>query len=362
MSAKPTIVVTGAAGNLGRRLLPHLNGFSVIGVDMRPPESNAGLDKFYELDLGREASCDRLIEILREHFVTAVVHLAFVIDPVMTGVLDKKRMWQINVAGTSRVTEAIAVVNRTGGAVTRFIFPSSVSAYGPDTPVAVREDHPLQAHTLTYAVHKKESDEVVQFRAPSMGDCSTIILRPHIFTGASMQNYLVGALRGTPTGKGSMAASMRTKGKRLPMLLPFGNAYLAKKFQFVHVDDMARLIVFLLNRPVDKGLSIFNVAGRDEALTIARCAEIGETKILRLPGKPLCRLVLKTMWGLKISAVPADALPYIVGSYIMDTSRLKAFLGKDYETVMHFTVEDSLKDCFVQRADKIAATAAQPAN
>ena len=35
----------------------------------------------------------------------------------------------------------------------------------------------------------------------------------------------------------------------LPLLLPRGKEYLDKKVQFVHVDDMARLLVYLLDRP-----------------------------------------------------------------------------------------------------------------
>src|SRR6516162_6832365 len=170
-------------------------------------------------------------------------------------------MWQINVAGTARVMEAISVVNRTGGQIRQFLFPSSVSAYGPETPGPVKEDSPLRAHTLPYAIHKRESDEVVRYRAQSLGDCRVYILRPHIFTGASMQNYMVGALRGTPLGKRKRAA-----GKRLPMMLPFGKRYLEKQFQFVHVDDVARLFVYFLHRPqTDPPMTILNVAGRGES-------------------------------------------------------------------------------------------------
>ena len=158
----------------------------------------------------------------------SVIHLAFVLDPQRTGVLDLERMWQINVAGTARVMEAISVVNRTGGDVRQFIFPSSVAAYGPETAGPVKEDAPLRAHTLPYAIHKRESDEVVRYRAESLGDCRIYILRPHIFTGASMQNYMVGALRGTPLGKSKRAARMRAAGKRLPLMLPRGNKYLAE--------------------------------------------------------------------------------------------------------------------------------------
>ena len=60
--------------------------------------------------------------------------------------------------------------------------------------------------------------------------------------GASVENYLVGAFRGTPNGKGARAQKMRNAGKRLPCMLPRGQRYLDNKIQFVHVDDMARLI------------------------------------------------------------------------------------------------------------------------
>jgi nucleoside-diphosphate-sugar epimerase len=210
----------------------------------------------------------------------------------------------------------------------------------------VNEDHALSAHTLPYAIHKQESDEVVQFRAEKIGSCATFILRPHIFVGSSMRNYLVGALRGTPTGKGALAEWARTKGKRLPMLIPAGQSYLEKKFQFVHVDDMARLIAFILDKQVEPGLQILNVAGRGDALTMARCAEIANAKIIRLPGRFVCRLALKLFWDIGLSGVPPEALPYIVGSYTMDTTRLRFLLGNSYKQVMRYSIEDALADSF----------------
>ena len=192
-ATKPTIIVTGISGNLGTRLLRLLDDFQVIGVDFVPPRADLPI-KFEKIDLGRESSCRQLVQIIKESNVRAIVHLAFVIDPLQTGVLDIERMWQINVAGTARVMEAITEVNRHHGHVDTFIFPSSVSAYGPETPGPVKEDFPLGAHTLPYAIHKQESDDVVRFRAESLGDCTTYLLRPHIFAGASMQNYLVSTL------------------------------------------------------------------------------------------------------------------------------------------------------------------------
>ncbi len=346
-SRKPTVIVTGIAGNLGLRLLPQLGEFTVVGLDLRPP---AGSLRFEPCDVGREASCHQLVDLCRQVRPDAVVHLAFVIDPLRTGILDVDRMWQINVAGTARVMEAISVYNRDGGAITKFVFPSSVSAYGPDLPDAVSEDHPLGAHTLPYAMHKQESDEVVRLRAASLGACTTYLLRPHIFTGATMKNYLVGALRGHPGGRGRLAAYLRDKGRRLPLLLPRGDAYLARRFQFLHVDDMARLIAAILRRPdrSQHGTIVLNVAGRGDPVTLERAARIAKQKVVRLPSRMLCRWTLELLWALGISDVPPDALPYMIGSYVMDTRRLRAFLGPEYEQVIRYTCEQALADSFAE--------------
>src|SRR5580658_9997881 len=218
-SAKPTILVTGVSGNLGQRLLPQLaDYYRVVGIDVTPPtHSPQDIERFVPLDLGAEESTRALLLLLRELQPVSVVHLAYVIDPQRSGVLDVDRMWRINVAGTARVMEAIAEANRTAGITIRqFIFTSSVSAYGSDLPEPVAEDAPLSAHTLPYAIHKREADLVVQQRAPSLRGCGVFILRPHILAGATVENYLMGAFRGTPNGKGSRAAKMRQSAKRLP--------------------------------------------------------------------------------------------------------------------------------------------------
>jgi nucleoside-diphosphate-sugar epimerase len=348
-----TIIVTGVSGNLGQRLLPHLDGFRVIGIDLRPP-AVAKLDSFVSMDFGEESTCRQLTELIRESNASAVIHLAFVIDPQRTGVLDVDRMWQINVSGVARVMEAISVANRYGAKVSRFIFPSSVSAYGPETPGPVTEDHPLGAHTLPYAIHKMESDRVVQFRAEGLGECTTYMLRPHIFTGSTMQNYLVGALRGTPTGNGERAQKMRAEGKRLPLMLPFGDAYLRKLFQFVHVDDMARLISWLLRRkPEGNVLHVLNVAGRGGPVTLERAAQIANARIVRVP-KFAAKIVLQKLWDWGVSAIPPEALPYMIGSYTMDIGRLKQMLNSDFEKVIRFTVEEALADSFTEPSSHAA--------
>ena len=347
-----TVVITGIAGNLGVRLLREIPELHVFGLDLKPMRDDSAQAlhpsfHFQPIDLGEEASCRELIDLLRTSEAQSVVHLAFVIDPMRTGVLDVDRMWRINVAGTARVMEAIAVVNRNGGLISKFIYVSSVSAYGSDLPGPVAEDHPLAGHTLPYAIHKRESDLAVQTRAKSLGACSTYILRPHVFAGAPMRNYLINILRGTAYGQGRIARWLEKRGRKLPALIPYGRKYLETRFQYVHVDDMARLLAWILRRrEVGQNLTILNVAGRGDALTFQRCAEIAGAKVIRLPGKVACRVVLSLGWKLGISAVPAAAVPYFTGTYLMDTSRLREFLGKDYENVIRHTCEEALADSF----------------
>lgn len=356
---KPAIVVTGISGNLGSRLLPLLEDFNVIGVDIVPPRTDHSL-RFEKIDLGREACCRQLVQILRESRAHAIVHLAFIVDPVRSNVLDPERMWQINVAGTARVMEAITEANRRGVLLDNFIFPSSTTVYGPETPGPVRESHPLSAETLPYALQMQEADNVVRLRAESLGSCAAYLLRAATFSGASMENYLVGALRGDPTGKGKRAERMRQHGKRVPLLTP-GKKYRENRWQFVHVDDVARLIAWILKRPAShKGdLTILNVAGRGEPITFEEVAALGHARVMQVPGKWAMREMMRLMWNRGVSAVPPEAAPYLFGSCLADTGRLKQVLGSDYEKVIQYSVATALQDTFRSESETRAPETAR---
>jgi nucleoside-diphosphate-sugar epimerase len=172
-------------------------------------------------------------------------------------------------------------------------------------------------------------------------------LRPHIFAGASVENYMMGAFHGTPNGTGARAERMRREGKRLPCMLPRGQQYLDNKIQFIHVDDMARLILHILQRePETQRLTVLNVAGRGEPLTFGQCVEVAQAKLLRVPGRWAMRLALQFLWKWKISAIPPEAVPYMTSEYVMDTGRLRRFLGPEYEHVIRYTIADAFADSF----------------
>ena len=347
--ALPSIVVTGISGNLGRCLLPLLSRFRVVGVDFRPPQADLPI-RFEQMDLGEEASCLQMIQLFRDVRPVAVAHLAFVMDAVRTGVLNAERMWKINVAGTARVMEAATEANRDWPMIEKLIFLSSVSAYGPRLSPPAREDTPLRAHTYRYGIHKMEADLVVQQRAPAVRGCSVYILRPHIFAGASIDNYFMDAFRGIPGGSSKRAARMREEGKRLPSMLPSGEQYLRNRIQFVHIDDVARLVQFILdkNEPESQRLTVLNVAGRGEPLTYDQCVRMAKTKLVRVPSEQLFSLVLQLLWKLRISTIPPDVAPYMTSDIVMDTTRLQHFLGAEYKNVIRYPVAEAFAECFKQ--------------
>jgi nucleoside-diphosphate-sugar epimerase len=348
--ALPSVLVTGISGNLGQRLLPMLSGFRVIGVDFRPPQTDLPL-QFVQMDFGLESSCLEMINLLRNVRPVAVVHLAFVMDTVRTGILDRDRMWQINVAGTARVMEAVTEANREWPMIEKFIFMSSVSVYGPGLSTPATEESPLAAHTYAYGIHKMEADRVVQQRAPALRGCSVYILRPHIFAGATVDNYFMEAFRGIPGGSSKRAEKLRAERKRLPCLLPSGDKYLHNQIQFVHIDDVARLLAFLLhkNEPEGRRLTILNVAGRGAPLTYEQCLGIAKANLVRVPGEKLFTLALRVLWAIKLSTIPADVAPYMTSNIVMNTARLEEFLGDEYTRIVRHPISDAFADCFHQQ-------------
>ena len=110
---------------------------------------------------------------------------------------------------------------------------------------------------------------------------------------------------------------------------------------------MARLVRHILQRePEPQRLTVLNVAGGGEPLTFALCIEMAQAQLVQVPGKWAMRQVLRFLWRWKISAIPPEALPYMTGQYIMNTDRLRRFLGPEYEHVIRYTVADAFADSF----------------
>ena len=142
-----SILVTGSSGFIGTHVVRHLHaaGHRVTGLDHIPPKDPLpeGVT-FHVCDIRKGELPDRAFD--------AVVHLA-----ALAGVrpsMDRPMEYEItNVIGTIRLLE---FCRRMG--VPRFVFASSSSVYGPDTPLPAREDHPANPCS-PYALTKLHGEQ-----------------------------------------------------------------------------------------------------------------------------------------------------------------------------------------------------------
>jgi len=336
------VLVTGISGNLGRRLAPLLEGYEVISADLFPPPVGVRAGEFHAVDLSTAEGREKLGRMVVESGVDAVLHLAFVVDQVRSGILDRERMRQTNVEGTRRVLESVADANRGGTRVRLLVYLSSVSAYGTGQPGMIREDAPLLGHTLPYAIDKRETDLLCQQMFGQLGGAAMYILRPHIYAGAGIQNWLIDGVCGRASGRGWLARWARRRGWHIPVALPRG-ANLGNRIQLIHADDVARILAWTLENFRAGTLEIFNVAG-DGAITIEESVRLSQTAVVRAGGERTVRMLLRLFYGLGISAVPAEALPYYLAPPTMETSRLRAALGKDFEEVVRYSTRAALEE------------------
>jgi nucleoside-diphosphate-sugar epimerase len=230
------VAVTGPTGTFGFALMPRLQAEGriarIVGVARRPFEpADHGWTKmeFLRGDVREQ-------ETLRRTFEGAdvVVHLAFMI----TGTASHETIREINVEGTLNTFRAAAEAG-----VSRFVYASSVAAYGfhPDNPIGMDEEWPARpAAHLFYAREKAEieqllSEEVSRLRGPEL-----YLLRPPIVLGP----HAVGAKSFLPGPLGSVVERLGHLARGLPVSLPVA----APRFplQLIHENDVAEAFMLCI--------------------------------------------------------------------------------------------------------------------
>ncbi len=170
MPAPPTILITGANGEIGHGLIEHLSasgGVRLIALDVRPldPDLQA---RCYRSVTGDILEPDLLNRLSAEHDFSAVYHLA--------AVLSTKAERQpglghrVNVDGTLNLLEMAAEQARRDGRDITFLFPSSIAVYGlPDlerkrAAGAVKETDWCEPRTM-YGVNKLYCEQLGRYYA-----------------------------------------------------------------------------------------------------------------------------------------------------------------------------------------------------
>jgi UDP-glucose 4-epimerase len=180
------VLVTGASGYLGSLTVRGLAeaGHTVVGVDVRePPEPLPDGVVFRRHDV----RTPELVEVVREHGIGAVVHLAAIVEPP-PGMSDAE-VRDIDVGGTRNVLAACI----TGG-VEHLTVSSSGAAYGyhPSNAGAwLAEDAPLRGHDrFAYSANKRDVEVLLADARREHPELAQLVLRPGTILGSGTRNLI----------------------------------------------------------------------------------------------------------------------------------------------------------------------------
>ena len=186
------ILVTGAASQLGRVLLPRLLAtagvHSVIGLDLRPVAFKHPRFAYVRADIRSPDLGLHLADI------DAVIHLAFVVLQSHLGParFDRETMRDINVAGSQNVCNLAAAAG-----VKHLIHLSSAAVYAlPARGDAIAEDHPrAPLPGFGYAEDKVAVEDWLDAFERVNPHVRLVRLRPHAIVGPCAQPFLKQLLR-----------------------------------------------------------------------------------------------------------------------------------------------------------------------
>lgn len=252
------VVVTGAAGMIGRRVVAALlrDGHAVAGVD----DLSSGMALPEELGTGVVADVrdtDAMVALMRDFHADALVHLAAV-HHIPTCETQRMHCLQVNVVGTESVLHAAA---ETG--VRQVVIASSGAVYAWGSEALAEAASPTEARD-NYALSKLSNETQLRLwcgrgegrvgRAARLFNCIA-----HDDPNAHLLPELLAQMAADPSPE---------------PVLRLGN--LQPRRDYMHADDAAEGLVAMLGDPrTDPAFDVFNLCSGVEHSVGELVAEVG---------------------------------------------------------------------------------------
>ncbi len=156
-----SILVTGAAGQIGAELVPALRdrygAARVIATDIRIPTVSTD-GPFEHLDCTKP---DQIQELVRRYGVRTIYHLA----AMLSAIAEEKPQaaWELNMGGLYHVLETARQYR------CAVFFPSSIGAFGATTPPDQTPQDTVQRPTTIYGVTKVSGELLADYYARRFG-------------------------------------------------------------------------------------------------------------------------------------------------------------------------------------------------
>lgn len=246
------ILITGAAGMIGRALLQELDArqHDVIATDLHAPERLQEDVEFHRMDV----TTDDPTRVIADMRPDVIVHLASIVTPPKGSTRDLE--YAVDVKGTEKVLQAALAAG-----TRRIVVTSSGAAYGyhADNPVPLRETDAIRGNAaFPYSHHKRLVEEMLAAARESAPQLEQVVLRVGTVLGQGTENQITALFR--------KPRLLAVQGSESP-------------FVFIWTRDLARI---LKRAATDGPVGIFNVAG-DGALGVTDLAKALNKPVLRLP-------------------------------------------------------------------------------
>ena len=300
MGSGPAVLVTGAAGYVGRLCVAALAKRSeelsalvaLDWVDTEPTERLEGV--VYE----QGDICDPgLKDLFARHGIDTVVHLASIVR-APKGAPDDLA-YRVDVLGTKNVLEACEAVD-----AKRLIVTSSGAAYGyhPDNPEWLDEEDPLRGNDeFEYSKHKRIVENMLAKWREERPELKQVVFRPGTIVGPDVHSPVTDLFE-------------------KPMML----GIIGSNSPFVFIWDQD-LVACLVDAVFSDKVGIYNQAG-DGALTPREIAKMLNKPYVPLPAG-LVKGLLFALKGLGLTENGPERVKFLRYRPVLSNRRLKEDYG-----------------------------------
>jgi UDP-glucose 4-epimerase len=300
MGAGPAVLVTGAAGYVGRLCVAALAQrrgelSALVALDWAETDPANRLDGvvYKQGDI-----CDpALVDVFREQGIDTVVHLASIVR-VPKGA-PEDLAYRVDVLGTQNILDACEAVN-----AKRLIVTSSGAAYGyhPDNPDWLDEEDPLRGNDeFEYSKHKRIVEGMLAKWREERPELRQVVFRPGTIVGPDVHSPVTDLFE-------------------KPVIL----GIIGSDSPFVFIWDQD-LVACLVDAVVSDKVGVFNQAG-DGALTPREIAKILDKPYVPLPAT-LVKGILWLLKSLRLGENGPERVKFLQYRPVLSNRRLKEEYG-----------------------------------
>ena len=300
MGAGPAVLVTGAAGYVGRlcvaALAQRLDELStLVALDWTEVELS---ERITGVVYEQGDICDHALkDLFRSHAIDTVIHLASIVRAPDGAPADLA--YRVDVLGTKNVLEACEGAN-----ARRLIVTSSGAAYGyhPDNPSWLDENDPLRGNDeFEYSKNKRLVEAMLAQWREERPELQQVVFRPGTVVGADVHSPVTDLFE-------------------KPVML----GIVGSESPFVFIWDQD-LVACLVDAVFSDKVGIYNQAG-DGALTPREIATMLNKPYLALPAS-LVKAILWALKGLGVTENGPERVAFLRYRPVLSNRRLKEEYG-----------------------------------